>query len=165
MLSEASEELRGIEVVHEVDPELSFDVEVLLPELYIEDVGLRLSLYKRLASAQDEAHVVALAAEMEDRFGPPPPQVERLIELMRIKVELRRLRVLACEASARAVTLHLSDDTPLDRDKILQRVGQKGSLYRITPDRRLIRRKGDTESFANGLRLADKVLSELQTLC
>lgn len=165
MLSEASEELRGIEVIHEIDPELSFDVEALLPEQYIEDIGLRLSLYKRLASALDEAHVVALAAEMEDRFGPPPPQVERLIELMRIKVELRRLRVLVCEASARAVTLHLSDDTPLDRDKILERVGQRGSLYRITPDRRLIRRKSDAESFVNGLGLAGKVLSELQTLC
>ena len=69
MLDEAVHELRGEEVVHDVDPELSFDVEALLPEDYVTDVGVRLSLYKRLASAVDEAHVAEIAAEMEDRFG------------------------------------------------------------------------------------------------
>ena len=49
MLEEAAHELRGEPVVHEVDPELSFDVEALLPEDYVADVGVRLSLYKRLA--------------------------------------------------------------------------------------------------------------------
>ena len=51
MLDEAVHELRGEPVVHDVDPELSFDVEALLPEDYVADVGVRLSLYKRLASA------------------------------------------------------------------------------------------------------------------
>ena len=52
MLDEAVHELRGEPVVHEVDPELSFDVDALLPEDYVGDVGVRLSLYKRLASAR-----------------------------------------------------------------------------------------------------------------
>jgi transcription-repair coupling factor (superfamily II helicase) len=99
MLAEASDELRGIEVVHEVDPDLSFDVEALLPESYIEEVGLRLTLYKRLASATDDAEVLALAMEAEDRFGAPPIEAERLVELMRLKVELRSLRVLSIAAS------------------------------------------------------------------
>ncbi len=49
--------MRGEEVAHDVDTELSFDVEALLPEDYVTDVGVRLSLYKRLASAVDEGHV------------------------------------------------------------------------------------------------------------
>ena len=73
MLDEAVHEMRGEEVVHDVDPELSFDVEALLPEDYVTDVGVRLSLYKRLASADRTRRTSPdIAAEMEDRFGPPP---------------------------------------------------------------------------------------------
>ena len=54
-------------------------------------------------SAGDEAEVHDLSREMEDRFGPPPPAARRLVELMRLKTELRRLRVAH-------VTLSTDDD-------------------------------------------------------
>jgi len=81
MLEEAVHELRGEPVVHDVDPELSFDVAALLPEDYVGDVGVRLSLYKRLASAIDEASVGEIAEEMEERFGSPPEEARRLVQL------------------------------------------------------------------------------------
>jgi transcription-repair coupling factor (superfamily II helicase) len=165
MLADATQELRGIEVTHEIDPDLSFDVEALLPDSYVEDVGLRLSLYKRLASAEQEAEVLGLATEMEERFGPPPLEAQRLIELMRLKIDLRRLRVLSCEASRRGVTLHLKDDTPLDRDRLKQLLSQPDSLYRITPDRRLSRRRDPNDSAKNSIDLAERVIGELMALC
>jgi transcription-repair coupling factor (superfamily II helicase) len=158
MLDEAVHELRGEEVVHDVDPELSFDVAALLPEDYIGDVGVRLSLYKRLASAEDEARVADLAAEMEDRFGAPPEEARRLVQLMSLKTELRRLKVLGCEASASIVTLHLREDTPLDPKKVTDWVRKPKSPYRLTPDMRLSRRFDGTES---GLANAETLLSEL----
>ncbi|HVJ13892.1 MAG TPA: transcription-repair coupling factor [Polyangiaceae bacterium] len=163
MLEQATHELRGEPVVHAVDPELSFDVEALLPDSYMAEVGVRLSLYKRLASAGDEAEVDELAAEMEDRFGPPPAEAKRLVELMRLKVELRRLLVLGCEATAKSVTLHLRDDTPLDPQKIGELLARKKSPYRITPDGRLTRRALEGEPSENGLELASRMLSELQS--
>ena len=54
---------------------------------------------------------------MEDRFGAAAAEAKRFVELMRLKTELRRLRVLGCEATAKSVTLHLRDDTPLDPPK------------------------------------------------
>jgi transcription-repair coupling factor (superfamily II helicase) len=161
MLEEATHELRGEPVVHPVDPELSFDVDALLPADYVSDVGVRLSLYKRLASAHDEAEVAEIAAEMEDRFGAPPPDARRLVEVMRLKTELRRLKVLGCEASAKAVTLHLRDDTPLDPAKVGALVGPKKSPYRLSPDGRLTRRAKDDERFGSGLELASAMLDEL----
>ena len=161
MLEEATRELRGEPVSDDIDPELSFDVEALLPEEYIAEVGVRLSLYKRLASAQDEGEVAELGAEMEDRFGEPPPEARRLVELMRLKTELRRLRVLGIEANAKTVTLHLRDDTPLDPVKIGRLVAQQRSPYRISPDGRLTRRATGDTPFANGLALADHMLTEL----
>jgi transcription-repair coupling factor (superfamily II helicase) len=147
--------------VHEVDPELSFDVEALLPESYVADVGVRLSLYKRLASARDEAEVDELASELVDRFGEAPLEARRLIELMRLKTELRRLRVLGCEATAKSVVLHLRDDTPLDPLKLSALVSARKSAYRLSPDGRLTRRALDNEALADGLVLLDKMLHEL----
>jgi transcription-repair coupling factor (superfamily II helicase) len=157
MLDEAVHELRGEPVIHEVDPELSFDVTALLPEEYVSDVGVRLSLYKRLASAIDENHVGEIATEMEDRFGPPPPDARCLVRLMTMKCELRKMRVLGCEATARSVTLHLRDDTPLDPKKILELVKLPRSLYKLTPDR-LTRR---FENGSDGLANAETMLVEL----
>ena len=157
MLDEAVHELRGEEVVHDVDPDLSFDVAALLPEDYVGDVGVRLSLYKRLASAIDEPAVADMATEMEDRFGPPPEEARRLVQLMALKTELRRMKVLGCEANARAVTLHLREDTPLDPKKILDLVRAPKSTYRITPDMRLTRRF----DAADGLTNAETMLAEL----
>jgi transcription-repair coupling factor (superfamily II helicase) len=151
--------MRGEEVVHDVDPELSFDVEALLPDAYVTDVGVRLSLYKRLASAVDEAHVLEIAAEMEDRFGAPPEEARRLVKLMALKTELRRLRALGCEANARFVTLHLREDTPLDPAKIAAMIRTSRATWRLTPDMRLSRRFD--EGAGDGLANAETALSEL----
>jgi transcription-repair coupling factor (superfamily II helicase) len=132
-----------------------------LPESFIADVGVRLSFYKRLASAVDDAEVSELSNELVDRFGEPPLEARRFVELMRLKTELRKLRVLGCEASAKSVSLHLRDDTPLDPIKVGALVGQKKSLYRLSPDGRLTRRAGETEALADGLILADRMLAEL----
>ncbi len=161
MLDEAVHELRGDPVVHEVDPEMSFDADALLPEDYIGDVGVRLSLYKRLASAGSVEEVSDLASEMEDRFGPPPPEARRFVHLMRLKTELRKLRALACEATQKGVTLHLRDDTLLDPAKVMKLVQAKQSPYRLSPDMKLSRRTRESESFTSGLEAADKLLAEL----
>jgi transcription-repair coupling factor (superfamily II helicase) len=162
MLEDATHELRGETVVHEVDPELSFDVDARLPEGYISEIGVRLSFYKRLASAEDEAQVADIATELHDRFGEPPLEARRFVELMRIKTELRKLRVLGCEASAKSVTLHLRDDTPLDPVKVGALVAQKKSPYRLSPDGRLTRRADEQSPLPDGLALVDRMLSELQ---
>jgi len=162
MLEEATHQLKGEPVVHDVDPELNFDVEALLAEDYVAEVGVRLSLYKRLASAADDAEIGELSAEMEDRFGPPPLEARRLVELMRLKTELRKLRVVGCEASAKSVTLALKDDTPLDPQKIGELLGQKRSPYKLSPDGRLTRRALEGEALADGLVLADRMMNELE---
>ena len=160
MLDDAVHELRGEPVVHDVDTELSFDVEAFLPEDYVSEVGVRLSFYKRLASADDEAHVADIASEMENRFGSPPEEARRLVQLMTLKTELRKLKALGCEANARIVTLHLREDTPLDPQKITMLVRRPRSGYRLTPDMRLSRR---FDGEGNGLTNAETVLAELAT--
>jgi transcription-repair coupling factor (superfamily II helicase) len=162
MLQEATAELRGEEVVHDIDPELNFDVEALLPESYIEEVGVRLSLYKRLASASDEHEVSNLADEMENRFGRAPTEAVNLVELMRIKTELRRLKVLVCEATRGTVSLRLRADTPLDAGNLAALVSSERATYRLSPDGRLTRKAKENESHLGSIGLAEKLLQELQ---
>jgi transcription-repair coupling factor (superfamily II helicase) len=95
---------------------------------------------------------------MEDRFGPPPSEAKCLVRLMTLKCELRKMRVLGCEATAKSVTLHLRDDTPLDPRKILELVKSKQPAFKITPDMRLTRR---FDGAATGLVNAETMLVEL----
>ena len=164
MLEDAVHELQGEPVVHEIEPELSFDVEALLPEDYIADIGVRLSFYKRLASAIDEQEVEDLGREMEDRFGPPPDAARRLVHLMRQKTELRRIRVLGCEASAKGVSLHLADDHRLDASALVALVQQRPKAFRVTPDMRLMRKATDKDDWKDGIDAVEKVLSELESV-
>jgi transcription-repair coupling factor (superfamily II helicase) len=146
MLGEAVSELRGEQVQHEVDTELSIELEHYLPEDYIDDIGLRLSLYRRFATASDEQAVDDLADEMEERFGPPPPPARDLVRVMALKPPLRELRALGCEAERKRVTLHLREDTPLDPAKLMPLVAMPGGLWSLSPDMKLTRRYPEEDS-------------------
>ena len=126
MLDEAVSELRGDAKQADVDPELSLELEHYLPEDYIDDIGLRLSFYRRFATAIDEQAVDDLADEMEQRFGAPPLPARDFIRVMALKPPLRELRVLGCEADATRVTLHLREDTSLDPAKLMPLVSTPG---------------------------------------
>src|SRR5260370_13813395 len=98
---------------------------------------------------------------MEDGFGPPPEGARRLVKLMTLKTELRRLRVLGCEANAKVVKCHLRDDTPLDSAKITAMLRASKGAWKLTPDMRLSRRFDDAGEGA--LANAERALAELTT--
>jgi transcription-repair coupling factor (superfamily II helicase) len=73
------------------DCSIDTDLEILIPDSYVESITERLSLYSRLDNCETEEDLTAFYAEMEDRFGPIPPQVEDLFTTVRcrkIAVEL-----------------------------------------------------------------------------
>jgi transcription-repair coupling factor (superfamily II helicase) len=162
MLRDAAAELQGSEVRAEVEPELAFDVEALLPEDYVADVGVRLSLYKRLSSARDAAEVDEIAWSMEDRFGPAPSVAQHLVQLMRQKTALRRYSILACEASSEQVRLRVREDTALDPARIGRLVSDPQSGYKLLPDSSIVARRRSGETAEHGLMLLARVLDELE---
>jgi transcription-repair coupling factor (superfamily II helicase) len=164
LLRDAADEARGLPVRNEVEPELNFDIEALLPEDYVEDVGIRLSLYKRFSSARDAAEVDELAWSMEDRFGPAPPEARQLVQLMRHKTFLRKLSVLSCEASAETIRLRMREDTPLDPARIGALVTEASSGYRLFPDGSLVAKRRAGERIDSGLDLLGRVFDELLPL-
>ncbi len=161
MLDDAVHELRGETPARDIEPELTVDEEALLPEDYVEDVGVRLVLYKRLASAEGDGEIDEISSELEDRFGPLPEAAKRLVRFMRLKADLRRFRALGCEASARSVTIHFADDSPVDVDKLLALVAAPRSPFKLSPDLRLTRKMLEGDRVKGGLDAADRVLTEL----
>ena len=71
------------------DCTIDTDLEILIPDDYVESITERLSLYSRLDNCETEEELEAMETEMADRFGPLPPQVQELF----VTVRSRKLAV------------------------------------------------------------------------
>lgn len=162
MLSQATTELKGETYVPEVDPELSLDVEALLPESYIEDIGVRLSLYKRYASAAFAERIFELDEEVLDRFGPPPLAAQTFSQVMLMKTRLRAIKALGLQATKKTAHLHLRADTTLNPETLVRLATESGT-YQLSPNGRFTRRCTAGEEFRNGLEHAERLLNELES--
>jgi transcription-repair coupling factor (superfamily II helicase) len=97
MLGEAVERMRALQRGEAPPPPTAPPVTVDLPitahipEAFIPDINLRLSLYQRLGETHDVAGVEDALAEIRDRFGEPPPALKNLLEIIRIKAYARRI--------------------------------------------------------------------------
>jgi transcription-repair coupling factor (superfamily II helicase) len=98
MVEQAVQHLKGTVVEEEQDPTLHLNVSAFIPEDYVGDAHQRLSLYKRLASSLQVGDLALLHGEIQDRYGPLPDPVERLFEVMQIRVLAKTLRLAAIEA-------------------------------------------------------------------
>jgi transcription-repair coupling factor (superfamily II helicase) len=68
-----------------VDCTIDTDLEILIPDEYVESITERLSLYTRLDNCETEEELLAFCKEMEDRFGPVPEEVKDLFDTVRIR--------------------------------------------------------------------------------
>ena len=89
LLSQAVEEIRQGRPFAEPAPlTLDLPLTALIPASYIADVELRLNTYRRVASAETLADVIQVEAELRDRFGEPPEEVEHLLALIRVRIRV-----------------------------------------------------------------------------
>jgi transcription-repair coupling factor (superfamily II helicase) len=93
MLREAVAELSGQAVAPQPEPVLELRGAAHLPAGWIEDPAVRFALLRRFAAAREESAVAELRRELLDRFGPPPPEAARLLDLAELKAACRRAAV------------------------------------------------------------------------
>ncbi len=106
LLGLAIREAQG-EAVEDWAPEISIDRPGSLPVAYIPEAEMRLNLYVRLARISDLQQVVALGEELGDRFGPPPPEVEDLLSLAKLRALCRTIGVARVDAGPKAIAFSL----------------------------------------------------------
>jgi transcription-repair coupling factor (superfamily II helicase) len=119
LLEEAVRELRGEAAPAEVDPTITVEVEALLPEAYVPEENQRLALYKRLAELGSPGEIEEMRAELADRFGPPPPAVEALLDVVGLRVAARPVGVERVEAQGERALLTFAPSTPVTPERLL----------------------------------------------
>ena len=91
-------------------PQITIGMPILIPEDYVADLSVRLALYRRLADMEEERDIDSFAAEMVDRFGPLPQEVEHLMQIVQIKALCRKANVEKLEAGPKGAVLAFRDN-------------------------------------------------------
>ncbi|MBL7032177.1 MAG: transcription-repair coupling factor, partial [Nitrospira sp.] len=123
MLKNTVAELKGDKVASNVEPVINLGITAVIPEEYIEDPDLRLSVYRKIASAKEIKALRNMLDELKDRFGKLPEKTERLIEIMELKVMAKNLYITKIDNLSGRIRIYFASETPVKPERIL-------SLYR-----------------------------------
>ncbi|HEY4407662.1 MAG TPA: transcription-repair coupling factor [Xanthobacteraceae bacterium] len=141
MLEEAVASLKaGISapVADQWSPQITIGMPVMIPETYVADLPVRLALYRRLAEVEDEQDIEAFAAELTDRFGSPPPEVEHLLQIVAIKALCRRANVEKVEAGPKGVVISFRDNIFANPERLIRFIGEQGPDAKVRPDMKVV---------------------------
>jgi transcription-repair coupling factor (superfamily II helicase) len=122
----------------EWSPQISVGTPVLLPESYIPDLTLRLSLYRRLGEFDDERDIEGFAAELIDRFGPLPPEADHLLRIVALKALCRRAGVEKIDAGKKGALILFRGNKPPNPSGIVRYVTEQGALGKLRSDGKLV---------------------------
>jgi transcription-repair coupling factor (superfamily II helicase) len=166
MLEEAVSEARGAvrtETAEAWAPQINLGMPVLIPESYVADLGVRLSLYRRLGGLVDAAEIEAFAAELVDRFGPLPAEVDNLLEVIAIKRLCRAAGIDKVEAGPKGCLLSFRQNRFARPDKLVAYIGQRAANINLRPDHKLVVRQNweSAKSRVAGIR---SLMKEIATL-
>lgn len=138
MLAEEVGRLKGEPVREHVEPELVLNVAARIPERYVPEASDRLRLYKALSTARSEEGLAERMAEMRDRFGPPPEEVENFRAALVLKQVLARLGANKAEiAPNRLVVSFEAEGTAVAPERLVAFVTGHGDGVRLLPPGRL----------------------------
>ncbi len=125
----------------EWSPQIALGTPVLIPETYVSDLSVRLGLYRRIAALKDRAEIDALAAELIDRFGPLPPEVENLLEIVSIKVLCRAAGVEKVEAGPKGAVVTFRNNSFANPAGLVAFIGRQVGTVTLRPDHKLVYRR------------------------
>jgi transcription-repair coupling factor (superfamily II helicase) len=137
ILEQAVQELKGEEVVVEVEPEIDLPIPAFIPGDYVEDINQRLVFYRRFSTAKTEEEVQEIGEELRDRYGPFPQVLENLLEVMNLKLLLKKGKVRRVSAEKERVILTFDPNSPVDPKRLVTAVAQGKGKREFTPDQRL----------------------------
>ncbi|MCM2296123.1 transcription-repair coupling factor [Rhodoferax sp.] len=119
-----------------VATDINLHAPALLPDDFCGDVHLRLSFYKKLATAKTGEQIDSLMEEIIDRFGKLPPQAQTLIDVHRLRVISQPYGVLKVDAAPGIITITFKKDPPIDAMKIIALI-QKNKHIRLAGNEKL----------------------------
>jgi transcription-repair coupling factor (superfamily II helicase) len=141
MLEEAVMSLKAgisVSVADRWSPQITIGTPVLIPEDYVADLPVRLALYRRLAEIEEDRDIEAFAAELVDRFGPLPQEVEYLLQVVAIKSLCRRANVERIEVGPKGAVLAFRDNVFANPDGLISYIAKHPEGARVRPDMKVV---------------------------
>ncbi len=157
----------GKEVANENDdswtPQINLGMSVLIPESYVSDLGLRLNLYRRAADLKNRDEIESFAAELIDRFGALPIEVQNLLETVAIKALCKQSGVERLDAGPKGAVIGFRNASFARPDRLVHYIQKNSGTIKVRPDQRLtcLRVWADEASRLKGV---EKILNELVSL-
>lgn len=165
MLEDAVAELRQAgEGAGAVDrgwsPAINVGAAVLIPEDYVPDLNVRLSLYRRLSDAENSESREALAAELIDRFGPLPDEAKQLLRIVGIKANCKTAHIERIDIGPKGAVLTLRDNTFPNPMGLVGLIQKNHAFWKLRPDQKIVV-KGDWDTAEERLKVAERITADL----
>jgi len=119
-------------------PQITIGMPVLIPDDYVSDLAVRLSLYRRLADLDTDEEIDNFAAEMRDRFGVLPDEVRYLFKVAAIKAYCRRANVEKVDAGPKGAVLSFRDNSFAQPDRLVAFIRKHGQAAKVRPDMKVV---------------------------
>jgi transcription-repair coupling factor (superfamily II helicase) len=125
--------MKGEAAPEESETQLNLGLNIRIPADYVPEENQRLQMYKRVARVETESQLADVAAELQDRYGPPPAAVRNLLDYASLKLLCMKVGVVAIERKRDFVTLKFRQDATVDPEQLARFVSaQRGAQF--TPD-------------------------------
>ncbi|MCI5094893.1 MAG: transcription-repair coupling factor [Rhodobacteraceae bacterium] len=171
MLEEAIAKIRAgeMEGLSDADdqwaPQINLGVPVLIPEDFVPDLDVRLGLYRRLSSLTTKVELEGFAAELIDRFGKLPKEVNTLLLVVRIKAMCKRAGISKLDGGPKGATIQFHNDKFASPQGLVEFIQAQNGLAKVRDNKIVVRRdwRNDKDkikgAFAIARDLAEKVVA------
>ncbi len=119
-------------------PVINLGTAVLIPELYVEDLSVRLGLYRRLSDLSNRKELNAFAVELADRFGPLPQEVKNLIQIVTIKLLCKKAGVEKIDAGPKGAVIAFRNKEFANPSGLIGFMQQQMGTVKLRPDQKLV---------------------------
>ena len=126
-----------IKKLHSFQPIIKIPEEIFIPDEYINDIDLRLSIYKRISNINNRKEIEQLQIELIDRFGKLPIQLKNLFKILEIKINCLNLNIEKFEFSRKGILIGFYKNEPINPEKLLKLSLSKDNSFLLRPDQKL----------------------------
>jgi len=126
-------------------PQINLGVPVLIPEEFVPDLDVRLGLYRRLSNLTTKVELEGFAAELIDRFGALPREVNMLLTVVRIKAMCKRAGIAALDGGPKGVTLRFHNDKFASPRVLVDFIGSMAGDAKVKDNKIVVKRDWPTE--------------------
>ena len=121
-------------------PQINLGVPVLIPDTFVPDLDVRLGLYRRLSGLETKVELEGFAAELIDRFGKLPKEVNMLMNIVRIKSMCRRAGISKLDGGPKGATIQFHNDKFANPEGLVEFIHAQNGLAKVRDNKIVVRR-------------------------